>query len=473
MTSDDTAARRPKTQDNARAKQQGRENSAGAWALDFVGLFNILCDIGLIAAASGLLFVGTSFVSLIGINIFDQATGRPLVRPLAKARLRDDDLPHVLVQIPVFNEPAVVAGCLRAAAALDWPRGKLHIQLLDDSTDETASLAAPVVFELNRQGFDVLHLRRAGRRGYKAGALAAGLAQSDAPYVAILDADFRPPANWLREVVPALIADTSASFIQSRCEFANYQTNWLTRAQGLMFDAHFVIEQAARFRAGWLFQFNGTGAVWRRVAIEAAGGWSGDSLCEDLDLTVRAEIAGWHGLFAMDPPVPGLVPDQVGHWRVQQRRWSNGFVQVARKLLGELWTADWTVWRKVSATSLILIQMFYPCVALGTLSLALTAIVRGGDMAFYQPVMAAAAAIILTIGVGLTLMPYLILRRGLLWRYFATLASLVPLMIYVSLSNAPSILKTVLGANDSWKRTPKTRHDSDVLPAADQFNEAS
>jgi cellulose synthase/poly-beta-1,6-N-acetylglucosamine synthase-like glycosyltransferase len=411
--------------------------------LDFIGLLNLLCDAGLIAAVGGLLFVGVGFLILIGISIFDHATGRPLAKPLAKARLRDDDFPHVLVQIPVFNEPAMVAGCLRAATALDWPRDKLHIQLLDDSTDETATLAAPAVFELDRQGFDVLHLRRAGRRGYKAGALAAGLAQSDAPYIAILDADFRPPENWLREVVPALIADNAASFVQSRCEFANYRTNWLTRAQGLMFDAHFVMEQAARFRAGWLFQFNGTGAVWRRSAIEAAGGWSGDSLCEDLDLTVRAEIAGWHGLFAMDPPVPGLVPDQVGHWRVQQRRWSNGFVQVARKLLGELWTSDWMVWRKVSATFLILIQTFYPCVALGSISMGLIAIVRGGDMALYQPAIAAAAA------------------------------SLLPLMIYVSLSNAPSIVITVLGGAESWKRTPKTRHVSDVLPAADGLNEAS
>src|SRR5262249_3149229 len=146
-----------------------------------------------------------------------------------------------------------------------------------------------------------------------------------------------------------------------------------------------------------------------------AGGWSADSLCEDLDLTVRAEIAGWHGLFAMDPPVPGLVPDRVGHWRVQQRRWSNGFVQVARKLFGELWVTDWQIWRKVSATSLILIQMFYPCVALGSLSLALIAIVRGGDMAFYQPLIATAAYVILAIGVGLTFIPYLILRRGPLW----------------------------------------------------------
>jgi cellulose synthase/poly-beta-1,6-N-acetylglucosamine synthase-like glycosyltransferase len=365
----------------------------------------------------------------------------------------------------------MVADSLRSVAALDWPREKLHFQLLDDSTDETTAIANAVVWKLRRQGYDISHLCRPGRPGYKAGALAAGLAQSNAPYVAILDADFRPPPNWLRKVVPALIADPSASFVQSRCEFANYRTNWLTRAQGLMFDAHFVMEQATRFRAGWLFQFNGTGGVWRRAAIVAAGGWLGDSLCEDLDLTVRAEIAGWHGLFAMNPPVPGLVPEKVSHWQVQQRRWSNGFVQVARKLLGEVWTANWPVWRKLSASFLILIQTFYPCGALACLSLVLCAVLRGGDLAPYLPVMATAAAMILIIGIGMTLVPYVILRRGSFWRYFATLASLIPLMAYVSVSNAPSILKTVFGATETWKRTPKAPSLAEVSPTPDQLNE--
>ncbi|MGB8899834.1 MAG: glycosyltransferase [Methylocella sp.] len=437
----------------------------------FVDLFRILCEAGFLAAVCGLLFVGGGFLLLIGINIFEQATGRLLGRPLPAPLVNEGDLPHVLVQIPVFNEPAMVEDSLRSAAALDWPREKLHLQLLDDSTDETTAIASAVVWELSRQGCDISHLRRAGRPGYKAGALAAGLAHSNAPYVAILDADFRPPPNWLRAIVPALIADPSASFVQSRCEFANYRTNWLTRAQGLMFDAHFVMEQATRYRAGWLFQFNGTGGVWRRAAIVAAGGWSGNSLCEDLDLTVRAEIAGWHGLFAMDPPVPGLVPEKVSHWQVQQRRWSNGFVQVARMLLGEVWMANWPVWRKLPASLLILIQTFYPCVALASLCLALCAIIRGGDLALYLPVIATIAALVLLIGIGMTLMPYIILRRGSLWRYLATLASLPPLMIYVSLSNAPSILKTVFGATETWKRTPKAPPLADVSPATDQLNE--
>ncbi|WP_036258342.1 glycosyltransferase family 2 protein [Methylocapsa aurea] len=430
----------------------------------FFDLLTLICETSLAISVLGLLFVGGGFITLIGINLVERAAGAPWGRPLPAPVLAEADLPHVLVQIPVFNESEMVADALRSAAALDWPRDRLHIQLLDDSLDETSAIAARVIGELHEQGFDVLHLRRGDRSGYKAGALAAGLLHSDAPYVGVLDVDFRPPAHWLRAVMPALIGDPRASFVQSRCEFANYRTNWLTRAQGLMLDAHFTMEQATRFRAGWLFQFNGTSGVWRRSAISAAGGWSSDSLCEDLDLTVRAEIAGWHGLFAMDPPVPGLVPDEVRHWRVQQRRWSNGFVQVARKLLKAVWTSDWSARRKVSATFLILIQTFYPCMAIASASLLACILIRGGDPAAYLPVIDLIAVLIAVVAIGMTLAPYLLLRRGSLARYLATLASLTPLMIYISLSNAPSILKTVFGATETWTRTPKTRPIPAIAP---------
>jgi cellulose synthase/poly-beta-1,6-N-acetylglucosamine synthase-like glycosyltransferase len=313
-------------------------------------------------------------------------------------------------------------------------------------------------------------LRRDDRSGYKAGALAAGLSHSDAPYVAILDVDFRPPVNWLRAVVPSLIADPRASFIQSRCEFSNYRTNWLTRAQGLMLDAHFAMEQATRYRAGWLFQFNGTGGVWRRAAIAAAGGWSSDSLCEDLDITVRAEIAGWHGLFSMNPPVPGLVPDQVNHWRVQQRRWSTGFVQVARKLLGAIWSADWTIGRKLSASLLILIQAFFPCAAVASISLLACVLLASGDPAAYMPVIDAIGILIAIVAIGMTLAPYRALRRGSLLSFLATIASLTPLMIYLSVSNAPSILKSMFGATETWKRTPKSAPVPAIGPSPDRID---
>ncbi len=305
-----------------------------------------------------------------------------------------------------------------------------------------------------------MHLQRENRSGFKAGALAAGLAQSDAPIIAMLDVDFRPPRDWLRASVPFLLADPHAGFLQSRCEFSNYRTNWLTRAQGLLLDAHFAMEQATRYRAGWLFQFNGTGGLWRRAAVAEAGGWSADSLCEDLDLTVRAELAGWHGIFLMEPPVPGLVPERVRHWRVQQRRWSNGFVQVARKLLPKVWTSDWSLSGRISASALILIQAFYPCAAIATVSGVICLLLRGFDPHVYLPLIAFMAVLITVVAVGMTVTPYFLLRRGSLLEYLKTLASVPPLMVYVSVSNAPSIMKTVFGRREHFKRTPKVRPTS-------------
>jgi cellulose synthase/poly-beta-1,6-N-acetylglucosamine synthase-like glycosyltransferase len=310
-------------------------------------------------------------------------------------------------------------------------------------------------------------MHRTNRTGFKAGALAAGLAENHAPIIAMLDADFRPPRNWLRAVVPTLLADPQAGFAQSRCEFANYRSNWLTRAQGLLFDSHFMMEQATRYRAGWLFQFNGTGGIWRREAIDAAGGWSADSLCEDLDLTVRAALSGWHGLFVMEPAVPGLVPEKVSHWQVQQRRWSTGFVQVAQKLLRSVWGAPWTFADKVSASFLILVQAFFPCAAVASLSLIACYLLTGGDFDSYREIVNLIGGLIIAVALGMTLVPYLTLKRGTIWRYLATVVSLPPLLVYVSLSNAPSIVHTLFGRTESFKRTPKTRPNIPVIPPSD------
>jgi cellulose synthase/poly-beta-1,6-N-acetylglucosamine synthase-like glycosyltransferase len=425
--------------------------------LIIIDLVRIFFETILTISVLGLTFVGGSFLLLVVINILELLGGARWRTPLPPVKVEDRDLPHVLVQIPVFNEAEMVAEALESAAALDWPRDKLHIQLLDDSTDETSAIAAAAAKQLRGEGLDVLHLRRENRSGYKAGALAAGLALNDAPIIAMLDVDFRPPSNWLRATVPYLLADPKAGFLQSRCEFSNYRTNWLTRVQGLMLDSHFVMEQATRYRAGWLFQFNGTGGLWRRAAVIEAGGWSGDSLCEDLDLTVRAGLADWHGIFLMEPSVPGLVPEQVRHWRVQQRRWSNGFVQVARKLFNEVWASHWSVFRKMSASALILIQAFYPFAAIATVSFLFCLLLRGLNPHAYVPLIVFVATLILLVAVGMSLVPYIVLRRGSLVQYVVTLASIPPLMVYVSVSNAPSILKTLFGRREQFKRTPKSR----------------
>jgi cellulose synthase/poly-beta-1,6-N-acetylglucosamine synthase-like glycosyltransferase len=365
------------------------------------------------------------------------------------------EVPHVLVQLPVFNEPAVVENVLRTAAALDWPRDKLTIQLLDDSTDETSRIAEAVATELRAGGTDVQHVRREDRAGFKAGALAAGLELCGAPYVAMLDVDFRPPPDWLQCVMPRLLADPNAAFAQSRCEFTNYQTNWITRAQGLLLDAHFLVEQQTRARAGWLFQFNGTGGIWRRAAIEAAGGWSAYSITEDLDLAIRARLAGWHGIFVAEPPIPGQVPETVRNWRRQQRRWSNGFVQVAQRTFGKMLRAPWPLGEKLSALSMITMQAFFPAAAIGLVALVLAFLLRGMDLRPYIAELAVVVILTIIVAIGMTLPPYIALKRGPLGRYLQTVVLLPFLLLYLSGANAPKILQTLRGRTEMFKRTPK------------------
>lgn len=426
-----------------------------------LGFFELLIAFSVIA----LLGLAAGFLVLIAVKCYD-FLGPPHWRnSLPRAFVPEAELPHVLLQIPVFNEHEVAIEALRCAAALDWPRDRLHIQILDDSTDESVAMIAEAAMRLRDQGYIVEHRWRRDRAGFKAGALAEGLAETRVPLIAMIDVDFRPPPHWLRDVVPVLLADPAAAFVQSRCEFSNYRTNWLTRVQGMMLDAHFVIEQAGRFRAGWLFQFNGTGGIWRRDAIADAGGWSSDSIVEDLDLTVRVSLAGWHGLFMMEPAIPGLVPDRLSHWRVQQRRWSTGFVEVARKLLPTIWNAPWTLGYKLSAMFLIFVQIFFPAAAVGLVSLFACIFIRHGNYHPYLWWLILILTLTVVITVGMTLVPYVALRRGPFWRYVTTALMIAPAMLFLSLSNAPSILTTAIGRSEGFKRTPKSQKAKDEQPS--------
>ncbi|WP_198033185.1 glycosyltransferase family 2 protein [Methylosinus sp. PW1] len=428
-----------------------------------LALLQFLVDSVWLVAALIMILIGAGFVAIIARFLFDQLRG---ARDPEAIVLPEEELPHVLLQIPVFNEAEVTEQALRCVAELDWPKDRLHIQLLDDSTDETPVRAEAVAIELRARGVDIHHVRRADRSGFKAGACAEGLKLFDAPYIAMLDADFRPPTDWLRRTVPLLVKDDRAGFVQSRCEFSNYRKNWLTRAQGLVQDGHFLVEQRTRALAGWLFQFNGTGGIWRRQTIEAAGGWSDYSLCEDLDLTVRAALGGWHGIFVSEPPIPGQVPEGLRDYRRQQRRWSNGFVQVAQKTVLPLWNAPWSLTRRVAAIVLIVHQIFFPTAAIGLICLLLGVILRG-SLTPYLPVLEFIGAETLVVVLGFTLLPYLALKRGSLTDYVKTMVSVPPLMIYLAFSNGAKILQTMRGRKSTFKRTPKTEVTAATIQEAE------
>jgi cellulose synthase/poly-beta-1,6-N-acetylglucosamine synthase-like glycosyltransferase len=269
---------------------------------------------------------------------------------LARANLPDDALPHVLVQLPVCNEGHLALRVAEAASRLDWPRDRLTIQLLDDGTEENHAALAAGLLGIIPADIDFQLLRRGDRKGFKAGNLAFGLGHSDAPYVAVLDADFVPPADFLRRTVPVLLGDNGLAFVQARWGHANRNANWLTRVQGLLLDSHFAVEQEARFRAQFPISFNGSAGVWNRAAIEQGGGWTGDTLTEDLDLSMRCMMRGWRGAMVSDLVVPGELPQTAAAWRAQQARWTKGHAQVARKLLPQVWASTLPPLKKTAMT---------------------------------------------------------------------------------------------------------------------------
>lgn len=248
--------------------------------------------------------------------------------------------PYVTIQLPIYNERYVVSRLIDAVARLDWPKQQLEIQVLDDSTDITTSIARAAVKHWQRQGVDIHLIRRDDRSGFKAGALAHGLSAASGEFMAIFDADFVPPPDFLRRTVPHLLADPDLGMVQTRWGHLNADYSLLTRAEALAIDAHFVVEQSARDRSGLYLNFNGTAGVWRRECIEAAGGWHADTLSEDVDLSYRAQLAGWRLRYLPDVVAPAELPPQIHGFKGQQFRWAKGSIQVARKLAGLLLTHE-------------------------------------------------------------------------------------------------------------------------------------
>ncbi len=274
------------------------------------------------------------------------------------------EIPHVTVQLPIYNERYVVRRLIEAVCRFDYPRDKFEIQVLDDSIDETVSIVAREVESYRRQGYCIEHLRRENREGFKAGALNEGLKNARGEFLAVFDADFIPAPDFLKKTIPHFCRGGNIGMVQVRWEHLNRDYSLLTQAQSVLLDGHFVIEHTARNRSGCFFNFNGTAGVWRRECIETAGGWSGETLTEDIDLSYRAQMVGWNFVYLDGVVAPAELPVDVNALKTQQHRWAKGSVQVARKLLPKILTGPYPLKVKVEAFFHLASNLNYLLIAL-------------------------------------------------------------------------------------------------------------
>ena len=373
--------------------------------------------------------------------------------------------PVVTVQLPIFNELYVVGRLLDAVAALDYPRARLEVQVLDDSDDGTADAVAERVALLAGAELQVHHLRRSDREGFKAGALEAGLRVARGDLICVFDADFVPAPDFLKRAVVHL-GDPKVGMVQARWSHLNRGRSLLTRIQAIFLDAHFAIEHAARNQAGRYFNFNGTAGVWRRAAIEDAGGWQHDTLTEDLDLSYRAQLAGWRFVYLNDLEAPAELPETVVAFKSQQRRWTRGAVQTARKLLPRIWRAPVPLSTKLEATFHLTSNLAYVLmVALALLvfpAMALRAQAIGTWVLWLE-------VPVLLFGTGSICVYFAIAQRAVGRSWLAAILRLPALMALgagLALNNTVAAIRGLGGATGEFVRTPKTAAALATVPAA-------
>ncbi len=371
--------------------------------------------------------------------------------------------PVVTSQIPIYNEADVAVRVIRAVAAMDYPAAKHEIQVLDDSTDHTRVLIDGVARELQSAGIDVRVVRRPTREGYKAGALAHGLAMARGQYVAVFDADFVPPAGFLHKAVPLLEEDEGIACMQGRWEHLNQDESWLTKAQALGIDGHFAIEQGARAWNGLMMNFNGTAGVWRKSAIDdpAVGGWSGDTLTEDLDLSYRAQLAGWRIDYCLEMGCPAELPGTISALKSQQRRWATGSIQVAVKLLPRIWRAKLSFAQKLEAA----LHLTHYSVALWMLLLALVArpmllVFDEGRLFSHDTFWVAWSFILFAAFAPSLVYAYARYSLGGRWSGFRVIPSMFVLGCGLCVNNTIAVVRGLYLHGGEFVRTPKSGSDA-------------
>jgi cellulose synthase/poly-beta-1,6-N-acetylglucosamine synthase-like glycosyltransferase len=360
-----------------------------------------------------------------------------------------DTWPHVTVQLPVYNELSTVGRLMDAAAALDYPRNRLEIQVLDDSTDGTSKLIQRKVDRWRKTGLNIVHIQRTHRHGYKAGALAEGLDEATGDLIAIFDADFVPQLDFLRKTVPHLV-DPSVACVQTRWDHLNRDYSYFTRLQAIGIDGHFAIEQTARSGHGLWLNFNGTAGVWRREAIKDAGGWQTDTITEDLDLSYRAQLAGWRIMYLPKVAVPAELPAQVAAYKQQQARWAQGSLQTARKILPLLWRSKTNFTQKILGSLHLTGYLAHPLI-LAVMLLALP--IRFIDLALlrWSPVLLLAA-----IGPPLLYLNAEVPGGPRFIERIRLIPGLVVLGLGLTINNSLAAVKGLLGlGGKAFLRTPK------------------
>jgi len=406
----------------------------------------------------GLYFLTLVILAILGLHryvmvwlYFRHRARRATPRPLPKR------LPRVTVQLPIYNEMYVVERLLDSVVAIRYPKDLLEIQVLDDSTDETSAIVRRAVARHRALGFDVHHVRRDDRTGYKAGALDAGLRLARGELILVFDADFVAPPDVLEKTVGSF-EDPGVGMVQVRWGHINRDYSLLTQVQSIMLDGHFVMEHGARSRSGRFFNFNGTAGIWRRETITDAGGWEHDTLTEDLDLSYRAQMRGWRFAYLQDLVSPAELPVEMNAFKAQQQRWSKGSVQTCKKLLPRVLASDLPWWIKVESTFHLTANLAYPLMVV-LAALLFPAMVMRYSMGWQEmlvvdvPIFLAAFASVCSF--------YVFSQKELFpdtWRSrLKYIPAVLGIGIGISINNAVAVVDGLFGRPSEFKRTPKYR----------------
>lgn len=421
---------------------------------------DVLLTAAYLASLFGLFCYGINCYILMALHRRGRAAWKAKAKSVTDAFWRSNRsearLPSVTVQLPIYNEQYVVERLIDSVAALDYPSHLLEIQVLDDSTDETIDIVAELVAKYRSSGLNIHHVHRTHRVGYKAGALRDGLQVAKGELIAIFDADFTPMKDFLLRTVP-FFDDSRVGMVQTRWGHINRDYSLLTQAQAIGIDGHFGVEQGARAWSGLLLNFNGTGGIWRRRAIDDAGGWLERTLTEDLDLSYRAQLKGWKMVYLPEVVCPAELPVQLHGFKTQQRRWAKGSIQTAKYLLPGIWRSSFPLFTKAQASLHLTHYLVHPLM-LSVVLLSVPLLMRGFYFSAWTPLLVTVTLLALATFGPSSLYLYALSQFGpegrARWRY---LPVLICLGTGIALSNTKAVLEAFMGHTSGFVRTPKFR----------------